>query len=94
MEAKDDRRGNRVTNGPRAKWPGQLSVRKIPAEDAGPYGTAISTHGDYVYGAYDGDRLVCIAATADEARRKYRAAMRREEGDRLESRKMLKSKGL
>ena len=46
-------------------------IRKQPA-DSVPYGESISTRGGYVYFAYDGDRLVATAATAGEARRRYR----------------------
>ncbi|MGH9497793.1 MAG: hypothetical protein ACRD3L_01490 [Terriglobales bacterium] len=35
------------------------------------YGGDIAT-GPWVYSAYDGPRLICVAATAGEARRKYR----------------------
>ena len=36
-----------------------------------PYGRDISTTGKWVYYAYDDERLVAVAATAPEARRKY-----------------------
>ena len=34
-----------------------------------PYGDSISRNGQTVWAAYDGERLVCVAASADEARR-------------------------
>jgi YD repeat-containing protein len=38
-----------------------------------PFGTSISNNGRTVWAAYDDTgRLVTVAATADEARRKYR----------------------
>ena len=46
-------------------------VRKVPA-DSVPYGDSISHNGKYVWVALDGERVVCVAATADEARRKFR----------------------
>ena len=50
------------------------TIRKVPA-DSVPYGPDIATHGNHVWAAYDDDRLVCVAATAPEARRKYRKAL-------------------
>lgn len=50
------------------------TIRKVPA-DSLPYGRDICTHGDHVWAAYDGERLVCVAGTAPEARRKYRKAL-------------------
>src|SRR5450432_1601974 len=38
-----------------------------------PYGESIS-HNKTLWAAFDGERLVCVAATADDARRKYREA--------------------
>ncbi len=52
-----------------------IDVRKVPA-DSVPYGSSISRNGKFVWCAYDGERLVCVAATAPEARRKYREAKR------------------
>ena len=51
--------------------PEHIDVRKVPA-DSVPYGSSISRNGRTVWAAYDGERLVCVAATAPEARRKYR----------------------
>jgi hypothetical protein len=55
----------------------QPTVRKVPA-DRVPFGESISRNGRYVYAAYNPgtEQLVCIAATAPEARRKYRERMR------------------
>lgn len=48
-----------------------IDVRKVPA-DSVPYGDCISTNGTHVWSAYDErGTLVCVAATAKEARRKY-----------------------
>lgn len=60
---------NRINTNPHREL--DIDVRKVPAESV-PYGESISTRGDYVWCAYD-DRgtLVCVAATANEARRRY-----------------------
>lgn len=34
-----------------------------------------------MWAEYDGERLVCVAPTAEEARRKYREVLAREEKD-------------
>ena len=47
------------------------TIRKVPA-DSVPYGESISPNGRTVWVALDGERLVCFAATATEARRTYR----------------------
>jgi hypothetical protein len=61
---------NRINTNPHKEL--DIDVRKVPA-DSVPYGESISTRGDYVWCAYDErGTLVCVAATADEARRKYR----------------------
>ena len=68
-----DRFDNRVHHhGPDKDPP---TVRKVPA-DSVPYGDSISRNGVFVWAAYEGERLVCVAATADEARRRYRALQR------------------
>ena len=72
----DDRRSNRVTNGPRWRDPHPPTVRKVPA-DAVPYGSSISRNGRTVWAAYDeAGTLIAVAATSDEVRRKYRAQQR------------------
>jgi len=53
----------------------QPTVRKVSA-DSVPYGPNISTQGNYVWCAYEGDEVVAIAPTAAEARGKHREAMR------------------
>lgn len=53
-----------------------FDVRKVRA-DTVPYGESISPNGETVWVAYDGERLLCVAATAEEARRKGRAAIQR-----------------
>jgi hypothetical protein len=49
----------------------QPTIRKVPANSV-PYGEQITRRGGYVWAAYDGDRLVCVAATVGEARRKFK----------------------
>ena len=65
---------NRINTNPHREL--AIDVRKVPANSV-PYGESISTRGDYVWCAYD-DRgtLVCVAATAKGARRKYRERKR------------------
>ena len=50
------------------------TIRKQRA-DSVPYGECIGTRGGYVWCAYDGDRLVVVASTVGEARRRYRKAL-------------------
>lgn len=45
------------------------TIRKLPA-DSVPYGKDIAQR-SWVYGAFDGENLVCVRATAPEARRAY-----------------------
>ena len=66
---KDDRHGNRLDA---YKPDAPIDVRKLRA-DSVPYGESISRNGKVVWAAYDGERLVCVAATAGEARRKYKS---------------------
>jgi hypothetical protein len=47
-----------------------IDMRKVAASSV-PYGESISTNGRFVYAAYLGERLVCVAATASEARRRF-----------------------
>lgn len=63
-----------------------IPVVKVPASSV-PYGESISRNGRTVCAVYDGDRLVAVGATADEARRKYREFQAREakEGNRQKS---------
>lgn len=49
------------------------TIRKQPA-DSVRYGWDISTRGGAVFCAYDGERLVVVAASAREARHKYSEA--------------------
>ena len=75
---RDDRRGNRVTNGPRSRDLHPPTVRKVPA-DSVPYGSSISHNGRTVWAAYDEvGTLIAVAATSDEVRRKYRSHQRAE----------------
>ena len=52
------------------------TVRKLPA-DSVPYGPEISRRGGYVYGGFDGEQLIVIAATTPEVRRLYNKALHR-----------------
>jgi len=61
--------GNRLS--PYSPDRNQPTIRKVDASTV-PYGESISRNGRTVWIALDGERLVCIAATANEARRKYR----------------------
>ena len=47
------------------------TIRKQPASSV-RYGESISTRGGYVWCAYDGERLVAVAATAKEVHALYR----------------------
>jgi hypothetical protein len=58
------------------------TVRKVPA-DSVPYGTSISRNGRTVWAAFDGETVIAVAATVDEARAKYRTAQRVKERERL-----------
>lgn len=49
-----------------------LPVRKVPA-DSVPFGDSISRNGRTVWAGFDGDRVVCIAATSGECRTKWLA---------------------
>ena len=70
----DDSHGNKThSGGPRP----HIDVRKVPV-DSVPYGDSISRNGRTVWATYDDEgHLVAVAATAPEARRKYREAVRR-----------------
>lgn len=70
-----DRHGNVCRTRPRKPDPESMVIRKVPA-DSVPYGDSISRNGVFVWAAYDGERLVAVAATADEARAKYRTYKR------------------
>lgn len=61
-----------------------VDIRKV-ACDTVPYGDCISRNGRTAWAGYDGDgTLVCVAATADEARRKYLDVMARRGRERSE----------
>ena len=69
------RHGNRISK-PHSPDPHPPTVRKVPA-DSVPYGDSISRNGSSVWAAYDDNgRLICVCATAGEARRKYRSIKR------------------
>src|SRR5580700_7867033 len=86
--------GNQVS-GPRVplseRFP-DMSVHKVPA-DSVPYGDSISRNGRTVWAAYGGDRLVCVAASADEARRKCIDIFRAEEAKRHADRARAEGEG-
>lgn len=76
--------GNKVDHGrarPDSDRFPKMSIRKVPA-DSVPYGDSISRNGVTVWAAYDragdGETLVAVAATADDARAKYRTWQGRE----------------
>jgi hypothetical protein len=54
-------------------------VRKVPANSV-PFGESICRNGRTVWVALDGERLVCVGATSDEVRSKYRELMKQEGG--------------
>ena len=66
---------NRIV--PHRQDPDAPIVRKVPATSV-PFGDSISAHGKHVWVAYapDGTQVV-VAATAEEARFKYRQIRRR-----------------
>jgi hypothetical protein len=66
---KDDRHGNRLEA--YRPDPNPPTVRKIRA-DSVPYGDSISRNGRTVWVVLEEERVVCVAATAAEVRRKYR----------------------
>ena len=51
------------------------TIRKVDASTV-PFGESISRNGHTAWIALDGERLVCVAATACEARSKYREICR------------------
>jgi YD repeat-containing protein len=76
----NERDGNRVSHGAHRPDPHPPVMRKVPA-DSVPYGESISNNGRTVWAAYDDSgRLIAVAATAGEARRKYREAHGRANG--------------
>lgn len=66
---------------PRRADPHPPTLRKVPA-DSVPFGDSISCNGRTVWVSYDGDTLLAVAATADEARRKFRDEWMRRERER------------
>jgi|ERR1700677_291446 hypothetical protein len=50
--------------------PEELIIRKVPA-DSVPFGESLSRNGRTVWAAYRWQELIAVAATADDARRKY-----------------------
>jgi hypothetical protein len=46
-------------------------VRKVPASSV-PHGESISRNGKYVWVGLDGERVICVEPSAQEARRKVR----------------------
>lgn len=45
-------------------------MRKVPASSV-PHGESITRNGKTVWVGLDGERVICVAATAGEARRKW-----------------------
>ena len=58
---KDERHGNKV--GKYRPDPNPPTVRKVPATSV-PYGDSISRNGRTVWVVLEGERVVCVAATA------------------------------
>jgi hypothetical protein len=53
-----------------------------------PYGESISRNGKHVWVGLDEDeRIICVAATADEARRKVKGIRRSEEAKQAEAKR-------
>ena len=50
--------------------PNPPTIRKVPASSV-PYGESISRNGRTVWVAVAGERVVCVAATSVEVRRKF-----------------------
>jgi hypothetical protein len=72
MNKKEHGQGNKICPSTPGRY--QPEVRKVPA-DSVPYGESISRNGQTVWVALDGERIVCVAPSAEEARRKYRDIM-------------------
>ena len=70
----DDRRGNRVNNGPRWKEP--IEVRKIPVEPVNDLLALHSRDGQTLYGVFKDEQLMCVGGTRKEARNQYYASSR------------------
>lgn len=64
----------------------RVTVRKVDARSV-PYGDSISRNGRTVWIALDGDRVVCVAATSKEARRKCVDMLWAEQSERAEQRR-------
>lgn len=60
-------------NSPHTDGP-KPDVRKVPA-DSVPFGEDICRRGTSVWAGFDGDKVICVEATAVEARRKWRDYM-------------------
>jgi hypothetical protein len=70
--------GNRICQTHGRPLPPSVSVRKIPVSEGPWYAEDISRDGRTVWAAFDGDELLCIAATADKVRSKCRDILRAE----------------
>jgi predicted negative regulator of RcsB-dependent stress response len=84
--------GNASRNKPRRPDPRPPTLRKVDASSV-MFGESISTNGKTLWAAYDGEQLVAVGASSDEARRKYNEALRREEDAARDVLKMLKQEG-
>jgi hypothetical protein len=74
MSTQEHTHGNKIW--PHKPGDNTPDVRKQPA-DSVPFGTDICTRGNSVWCAYDGDVLIAVSPTSDEARRKWRLYMAR-----------------
>lgn len=76
---KDHGHGNKCHSTPSRGQRERIDVRKVSA-DSVPFGKEHSRNGKTVWAAYEGARLVCLAATAEVARVKYRALRAKRRG--------------
>ena len=75
MMMKDHRHGNVCRTRPRKPDPESVSLITVSTSCV-PFGESISRNGTFVWAVFEGERLVCAAGTAAEARRKYRERKR------------------
>jgi len=69
----DDSHGNRLS--PHTPDRYKPTIKKVRAASV-PYGESISRNGQTLWVALDGERVVCVAATAGEAKRKFKEIQR------------------
>jgi hypothetical protein len=59
----------------------EIIIKKVPA-DSVPYGEQVCTRGNSVWAAFDHDKFICCAATAEELRRTLQLRTGRESHER------------